>query len=226
MDAHAKNVVNASQIRAARGLLDWSQEDLADATGLSIATIRKIESGHISPRGSTMDTIRSSLESAQIEFTPSSGLRLKDNDITTIEGNDAYVQLVDDVYHTMKDKSGEVLFINADPSAANEAEINAALRIKRTGIKWRYLCVEGNTHLHYPLEEYRWLPKKYYKRNIQLIYADKVGMGCEIDVATNTTTKMIIIKSAVLAESNRNLFNFLWENCRRPNFTTATKIYA
>ena len=152
-------------------------------------------------------------------------MRLKDNDISTIEGNDSYVQLVDDIYSTMKGRGGEVLFLHADPGAATQEEINALLRVKHLGITWRFLCVEGNTHLHYPLEEYRWLPKKYYKRNMQLIYADKVGMGCEIDAATNTTVKIILIKSAVLAESNRNLFNFVWDNCRKPNFTTAPKIY-
>lgn len=44
----------ARQIKAARALLDWSQEDLAIRAALSIATIRKIESGALSPRDKTM----------------------------------------------------------------------------------------------------------------------------------------------------------------------------
>lgn len=41
------------QCRAARGLLDWSQEQLAQASGLSRSTIRDFESGrHELHRGS------------------------------------------------------------------------------------------------------------------------------------------------------------------------------
>jgi len=53
MPIETRNNINARQIKAARALLDWSQENLASASGLSIATIRKIESGHISPRDKT-----------------------------------------------------------------------------------------------------------------------------------------------------------------------------
>jgi transcriptional regulator with XRE-family HTH domain len=57
MDKKIRSTINARQIKAARALLDWSQEDLANTSGLSIATIRKIESGHISPRGKTINSI-------------------------------------------------------------------------------------------------------------------------------------------------------------------------
>ncbi len=34
-----------SQIRAARGLLDWSQTKLAEAAGLSLPTVKRFETG-------------------------------------------------------------------------------------------------------------------------------------------------------------------------------------
>ena len=220
-----KSYINASQIRAARALLDWSQDDLAQASDLSVATIRKIESGHISPRDSTMGAIKESLEVAKIEFLPLSGLRLKDNDLTTIEGPDAYLQLLEDIRRTMTQKKGEVLFLYADSSAATESEIATTLHMRGLGIKWRFISEEGNTHMHYPLDEYRWMPKSYFKRNLQVIYDNKVAMGHELDRKTNTTIRITLIESPRLAESNRNLFNFMWDNCRKPSHSTASKIY-
>jgi ribosome-binding protein aMBF1 (putative translation factor) len=51
-----RTIVNADQIRAARAYLNWSQEDLAAAAELSVATIRQIETGHISPRDKTISS--------------------------------------------------------------------------------------------------------------------------------------------------------------------------
>lgn len=52
--------INSTQIRAARAVPNWSQNDLAQASKLSIATVRKIELGLISPRYFTMDAIHES----------------------------------------------------------------------------------------------------------------------------------------------------------------------
>lgn len=35
----------AEQIRAARGLLDWTQRELADRAGISLSTVKRMEAG-------------------------------------------------------------------------------------------------------------------------------------------------------------------------------------
>lgn len=60
--------IHARQIKAARAILNWSQQDLAQSTGLSITTIRKLEMGFISPRNTTTNVIRQAIEGAGIEF--------------------------------------------------------------------------------------------------------------------------------------------------------------
>jgi transcriptional regulator with XRE-family HTH domain len=225
MRENVRTNINASQIRAARALLDWSQEELADASELSVATIRKIETGHLSPRDTTTDAIRDALETARIEFLPPLGVRLRTNDVMMLDGEDCNLQLLDDIYSTTKGKKDEVLFLNADPTLVDDEEIRALVRTRKNGVKWRFLIREGNTHMHYPLDEYRWIPEKFFKRNIQLVYGTKVAMGFHVDSARNRTTKIIVIDSAPLAASIRNMFEFLWENCRKPGFTTAPKVY-
>lgn len=221
-----KNNISFRQIRAARALLDWSQEDLAENSGLSIATIRKIETGHISPRDKTMGSIVSAMEQANVEFTPSMGVRLRSNEITVIDGEDAYLRLLDDIFHTMKDRGGEVLVWNADNSVSPQSVVDSEVRMRRSGIKFRFLVEEGDTHLYFPLDEYRWVPKKYYRNTVQEVYGNKVALSLYPNMTTQKVKGVITIDSAPLAESMRNAFNFMWENCRKPTLTTAPKVYA
>ena len=67
--------LKARQIKAARALLDWSQDDLASHSGLSVNTIRKMELGHISPRGKTSHAIRHAFEDNGLEFLEPDGGR-------------------------------------------------------------------------------------------------------------------------------------------------------
>jgi len=62
-------MLNPAQIRAARGLLDWRQEDLAEASGVGSATIRRIErSKQISGHDWTLVRLQDAFEKAGILF--------------------------------------------------------------------------------------------------------------------------------------------------------------
>src|SRR5450759_871303 len=63
-------MLHAVQIRAARALLGWRQEQLAKASGVGAATIQRIERS-VGPVGgyvSTLTRIQSALEKAGIRF--------------------------------------------------------------------------------------------------------------------------------------------------------------
>lgn len=67
--------VSVRQIKAARALLAWSQEDLGEKTGVSIPTIKRLEArdGDLGGRRATRDKITSALEAAGIEFIDENG---------------------------------------------------------------------------------------------------------------------------------------------------------
>jgi transcriptional regulator with XRE-family HTH domain len=67
------------QSRAARALVDWSQERLAGASNLSESTIRDFEKGRRVPATNNLIAIRRALEDAGVEFIPG-GARLRDQD--------------------------------------------------------------------------------------------------------------------------------------------------
>jgi transcriptional regulator with XRE-family HTH domain len=66
-------MVTAAQCRAARGLLDWSQKDLAARAGVGIVTVRQLEGGVNEPRRATLEVIRRAFESAGVEFIEENG---------------------------------------------------------------------------------------------------------------------------------------------------------
>lgn len=65
--------VTAAQCRAARGLLAWSQEQLAAAAVVGVQTVIGFENGTRTPRERTVAAIRAALESAGVEFIPENG---------------------------------------------------------------------------------------------------------------------------------------------------------
>ena len=67
--------LTSAQIRAARGLIRWSAEDLARETALSVATIRRAEiaEGEISMTAANDLAVRRALESAGVEFIDENG---------------------------------------------------------------------------------------------------------------------------------------------------------
>ena len=76
-------MISTEQIRAARALLRWTAQNLADASGIGVATIRRMELMDGVPSGQvrTIEALRVALEVAGVEFvgSPSDapGVRLR-----------------------------------------------------------------------------------------------------------------------------------------------------
>ena len=62
------SLIYAAQIRAARGLLYWSQGKLAERAGVSKQSVTRIEAGTMDPRFSTMTALNEAIRSAGVEM--------------------------------------------------------------------------------------------------------------------------------------------------------------
>lgn len=64
--------MTSAQMRAARAMLDWSQAKLADESGVSVETIKRLErmDGALeATKVATLDAIRKALIAGGVEFT-------------------------------------------------------------------------------------------------------------------------------------------------------------
>jgi transcriptional regulator with XRE-family HTH domain len=70
------SMISIEQTRAARGLLGWSQTELAEAAGRSLPTIKRLEREHGDGpvvSDDVREAVQKALEKAGIEFIPENG---------------------------------------------------------------------------------------------------------------------------------------------------------
>jgi transcriptional regulator with XRE-family HTH domain len=79
-------MTTSEQIRAARALLRWEQKDLAEASSVSLPSVKRLETipGPLAAQARTIDALRRALEGAGIEFIAENGggpgVRLRKSD--------------------------------------------------------------------------------------------------------------------------------------------------
>jgi len=215
-------VITRQQLRAARGFLGWDRRELAQRSGVSVGTLKNIEGGHTQPHASTIELLEKMFRDNDVEFLPNGGICPRDNTLRVIDEGDPYLQLLDDVFATLKDeRRAEVLFCFVRNELSSPEVIASDLRLRQVGIRFRSLIEEGDSFCLYPVREYRWVPKRYFQNNTQLIYAGKVGS------MIGGNNKAIIISNPDYAETQRKLFNALWESSKgRPAKSIASETHA
>lgn len=65
--------MTSAQLRAARGLLNWTVRDLAEAASVHRNTVTNIETGKFKGDDATITAIRTALEAAGVEFIEENG---------------------------------------------------------------------------------------------------------------------------------------------------------
>lgn len=212
---------DASQIRAARGLLDWSQKDLAERAGISKTTIINIEKG-VSPleglRGDTFHKILNTFNNAGIDFLDNEGVSKKKDVIEILEGNNAYIQLLDIARKILRNSHGEFLASASDETRSSNQVVNKLNIMRKEGIKMRSLIKNNDTYIMGPLREYRWMPEELYvDGDVKIIFDNYV---CYI-MSWLGTPRIVIIKDQNIAEENLRLFNYIWNISAKPTHTTS-----
>lgn len=208
-------MISRKQIKAARAMLDWSQQKLAEnCKEISVPTIKLIESGKVNSTPTTLSLIKKTFENSGLEFLPQNGVRFRDDFITIFEKFDeddlVYLRLMDDVYNTQLKQPGEILFSFVDQSLAPEAVIDRQSMIRKTGAPMRFLVKHGDTHLRFPKDEYRYLPKGQYLTNPCIVYGNKFAL------MVNDWEKVVIINDPAVAELKRKEFDIIWEYGKEP----------
>lgn len=208
--------INTQQIRAARGLIGWSQTELADAVGISLTALNQIERGLVTPRTSNMDGIQKVLEKAGVEFTPHSGVCIKQNNFLSMEGTQCLSFLQKDLFATLKD-GGELCCMGVSDKRYADADEKAMAwflkQARQVGIKERVIVEEGDDFFLYPQDvtEYRWVPTQHFHAQPFYAYKGKVAF-----LIWEEPVKLILIENDNLYRAFMGIFETFWSLSRKP----------
>lgn len=209
--------ITIAQIRGARGILNWSQQDLAQRTGISATSIGSIENGQTTPRASTLDTIRKTLEISGIEFVGLDGLKRKSAEITILKDIDGFHTFSFDLYETLRNDNRTVLQAYVDDTkfadwlgeeAYPHVERMESLKDKR----FKIIQKEGDSY--FPAKnyaEYKWIPASQFLAVPFIVYGDKLAV-----VIFDPEPTIIVNNYPLVAEAYRLQFQAIWENAITP----------
>jgi len=211
-------MIDPAQIRAARGLLDWTQTYLGEVAGISGNWISRIESEEVTGSIDILEKIQEAFEKAGVEFLPRSGVRKKDI-VEIYEGKESSRQLIEDIYKTLSETGSntggdrEILIAHLNEEEAIEnltkdfIDEQITLR-KKAGITHRLLVRANDPGLIPPLITYHSMPDKYFSKYPLYIYGSKLAL-----LAWHPA-KSVVIDDERFADCARQLFNFIWDNTK------------
>jgi transcriptional regulator with XRE-family HTH domain len=207
-------VITSRQIRAARGLIGWTQADLAEAAGLSRSTIAGIEKDTANPTVDIVNRIRTVLENSQVEFLAQDGVRIRHPMIYQDDLPDANRRLLEDIYHVssqFKFKTGksDILIFGLREEAAQKSVgdyLTAHVdRLKEAGLHEKILCGPDTYTFVAPRSSYRRLPELDVSQSPIHIYGDKIAV-----VHWRPKEVVITIESELIASAFRAMFYQIW----------------
>lgn len=211
--------ITAAQIRGARGVLNWTQGDLAERTEISATSIGSIENGSTQPRESTLALIQKAFEDGGIEFTGKDGVRRRSSEIKVYTGKVSFWSFYDDIYETVKNTDGEILVSNVDERdfekwlGEKKTEHFNRMKTLKGKISYKILVREGDTFFFASdYAEYRWISKEYFSSVPFYVYGNKLAMLLFGDEPT-----VIVIDYPAVAAAYRSQFEALWDHGQMPN---------
>ncbi|MFQ3307245.1 MAG: transcriptional regulator with XRE-family HTH domain [Candidatus Midichloriaceae bacterium] len=205
-------LMSSAQVRAARGLLNWTQSELASRCGLTKATIANIENEKHHLTSNSAKKLFSAFTEAKVEFLLDGGLRNKIDLIKTLEGEKGFCNLLDDIYGSVKDNGGCIKASGVDESLIEEKvnqdyinmHINRMSKVK--DLKFDVLISDKDSNPSArSYVKYRTLPAEYFFP-LQIYMYDK-----KVAFVIFDPLRVIIIENFHIFLVHSNQFDMMWE---------------
>lgn len=214
-------MITGRQIRAARALLDWDAEDLAEKTGLSRDTIFNIEKGLVQARFGSLEKIIRIFNEGGIEFTSDEGVKKRSDSITKLEGISDFKFFMDQVYEAAKqpysyDGTKPICICNLDNSLFRKymgeyhaVHVERLKKLKNLQIRSLAAIVDKNHVSGASYLVYKYLNS--FKATVApfYVFGDVFSI---IDFNVQNPPRILMINSPSLASSYRDQFDILWNN--------------
>ncbi|MES2729040.1 MAG: helix-turn-helix transcriptional regulator [Pseudomonadota bacterium] len=209
--------ITTAQMRAARGLLNWTQGDLAARTGISTTSIGSIESDHTNPRDTTIHLIQKAFEDAGIAFLPDDGVRRHQGHVRILNGRTGFHTFYDDIFaEAQKSKGATFLVNNVDEKLflkwGSEIVDQHTQRMQDLAIRYNILVREGDMNfVETEYATYRWLPKEMFSAVSFYVYGQKMAI-----IVFDQEPSVVIMDYPAITEAYRRQFTSLWDTANNP----------
>jgi transcriptional regulator with XRE-family HTH domain len=199
-----------TQIKAARALLGWTQEDLAKVAKLSLPAVNNLERGLTTPRRETLEAIEAALVTGGIDFIDQSGVRLRppELDVKLIEGQNWLTEYDDLIISHMNGPDDEICQFSCDEHlwmvygpTTNHYYI---FHRNKTHFRERILVPESQSFVTNLRHVYR-----CYKNNLFGSVSWQV-FGPYVAQIVWARKQIVLTRSWPLADAQRALFDELW----------------
>ena len=209
-------MITENQCKAARAMMDWTIDDLAEKAKISRGTIILLEKGTHNVKKTTLDSILKTFDNADIEFIGSHGVKKKSDTVELLVEGTPLRKLWDNIFQTLSSEGGEVLITNVDSDYSIQPYQDDfdehARQLKEYNITERLLLSEGS---HYPAADkklYRWIPKNLFSMEASTyIYGDKTAFRLWGEET------VVLMHSQDSSVSARQRFEFMWDKAIIPS---------
>lgn len=188
--------LSPEQLRAARGLLNISQDELAKQAGVAITSIRQYELGNTaSLQQKTLNALMAFF-AEKLEFIGDRGVALRERGHLVLEGVHAKEFLLDDISKHHQGKELLVLCGNTTSPQFHTQSFCEALREK--GYTTRCICQTKDCP--FPIKTF---PVPFDPSVLQIVYGSTVAQMVAPE-------KILLTRSNMLSEGLAQIFELLW----------------
>lgn len=210
-------MITAAQLRAARGLLDWTRADLAEAAKISPETVKNIEHGTFRPQEGTADAIVKAFAIHDVEFTEDQGVRIKKELVKIFSDKTGFADLLNHCYNVLS--SGNAVSrhfnfsdVNIGTYTPELLDLHNERMSKIPGLDAKCLVPDGDRNFPTKYCQYRWLKKEYSTSIPYYSYGDYVVFFMQSRPEFVITS----IYSPSLAADLRRQFDVFWNDSAIP----------
>ena len=216
-------MITKYQIAAARALLEWTQDDLAHASGVSKDMISKIEGGKSAGSLKSIQSLEDALSVAGIEFGENDSVKRYSAQIRVLKGQKGFLDFYDEVFEEVQKTGATSVHVsNVDERKfvqwqGDQLKEHSA-RMQALGTKYKILIKHGDNY--FPASdyaEYRWMPEGTFYSVPFYLYGKKVAML----IFDENEPRIYILSESELTKVYKAQFESLWKQSTKPEVENA-----
>ncbi len=207
-------MLTAQQVRAGRALINWSQKELSEKSGISLNAINNFEREIVAPRHDTLTALRRTLEEAGLEFIGESGVN-KARDQLRIEqhDNDFMKVLLEDVILAARSGIKTFWFHGIEQGEFPLETLQKWWQVKSgSDIDERVLLSYGNFNFPSRDPVYRWVSREMLGEVPFVTYGANLAI-----LLGNPATRLVIMRSRPIAKTFEDQFTIHWSGAKEPS---------